>query len=173
MSIYTLRLLILILQSSPPFSPSRPPHPHPPPQPTNPQNPPRHLLPRQIRPRRRPTLLKRRRMLSRQPHLPPHTHPLSHRTHIARRVRNRHLEIHIAPIPGQLVQLPAGVEHPRRHAGGVCGREVGQQGEVGREEGVEGMKGAGAAGVEGGGVGREVGGGVGDEGEGAVAVDVK
>lgn len=78
-------------------------------------------------------------MFSRHPDLSLRSHPLPHAAYIARSVRNRHLEIHIAPISCQLVKLPTCVENSGRDAGWVGGGEVGEKSEVGREEWVEGV----------------------------------
>lgn len=113
-------------------------------------------------------------MFSRHPDFSPSPHPLSHAAHIARSVRNRHLEIHVASVPRELVELPAGVEDSGRDAGWVRGGEVGEEGEVGREEGVEGVGVSRAGGVERGrGLQVGAGGGKFDEGAGTVPVEVE
>ena len=110
-------------------------------------------------------------MFSSEPDLSLHSHALSHATHVARGVCNGHLEIHVASISRQVVQLPACVEDSSRDAGRVACGIVGEESEVRSEEGVKRVIDSGTGGVESGGGG--VRGGEGNEFLGTVAVQVE
>lgn len=95
------------------------------------------LLPCHIRPSRRPALIERARMFACEPYLSPHTHALSQAPHISRRIRDWHLEINVAPIASQLIELPSCVQDPSWAAGSGGRRVVGKERDVRSEEGVK------------------------------------
>lgn len=76
-------------------------------------------------------------MLARKPDFSRHAHALAHAAHIPRSVCDGHLEIDVAPVSCQSVELPGRVEDPGRHAGGRCRGVVREKGDVREEEGVE------------------------------------
>lgn len=76
-------------------------------------------------------------MLARKPDLSRRAHTIAHAKHIARRIRDGHLEVDVAPVSCKVVELPGRVENPGGHAGGRVWGVVREEGDVREEERVK------------------------------------